>query len=198
MYPNDPFTPQPTGIDYLNQIATPPPASGFDRKTKLIMLIFGIIGVLSLGFIMYSASQTSTGPSATSVIIKLHKLQAVREKYKGKLKTSTVVTADSSLGAVLTTAIASSATVSGASKDTIANALKEPGFEVALTEKLEDAFLNTTLDAVYVREMSYQLEETVGQLDQLAQTTKDQSARSFFTKTSTDLKGIQKQLSKQP
>lgn len=198
MYPNDPFNTQPTGIDYLNQIATPPPATGFDRKTKLIMLIFGVIGILSLGFIMYSASQTTAGPSTTSVIVKLHKLQAVREKYKEKLKSGPVVTADSSLGAVLTTAIASSDTVAGEQKDAITAAVKEPGFEVSLTEKLEDAFLNATLDAVYVREMSYQLEETTGQLDQLAQTTKNQATQSFLTKTSTDLKGIQKQLSKQP
>ena len=51
MYPNEPrssFPEQPTGIDYLNQIAAPTPAQRFDKKTKIIMIILGIVGALGL------------------------------------------------------------------------------------------------------------------------------------------------------
>ena len=33
MYPDN-LNNQPQGIDYLNQIATPPPAEGFDKKNQ--------------------------------------------------------------------------------------------------------------------------------------------------------------------
>ena len=53
MYPNDPYSqpPTPSGIDYLNQIAAPPEPAGFDKKTKIIIIIIALVGVLSLSFI---------------------------------------------------------------------------------------------------------------------------------------------------
>lgn len=191
---NDPFNQQPQGIDYLNQIAAPAPPQGFDRKTKLILAIFGMIGLLSLAFIFYSANQTTSGPSLSSTIISLNKLQTITDKYRGQLRTSKIIDTNSSLNAILTTAAKSAEPLAAAEGINLKDALKEPGLEVELTKKLDDAFLNATLDAVYIREMTFQLESLITQMEQLARRIKRSEQREWLTKTTGDLRNIQKQL----
>ena len=191
MYPNDPYSqpPTPSGIDYLNQIAAPPEPAGFDKKTKIIIIIIALVGVLSLGFI-WAASQSGSGPTISNAIMRVARLQTVTELQKKRLKNSTVTDINSSLDAILTTAVNKATPIN--------KALKVPDFEVKLSEKLDDAFLNDQLDAVYTREMAYQLELLSSELSSLSKKAKKSDVKEFLEKTQSDITSIKKRLESSP
>ena len=199
MYPNDPYSqpPTPSGIDYLNQIAAPPEPTGFDKKTKIIIIIIALVGVLSLGFI-WAASQSGSGPTVSNAIMRVARLQTVTELQKKRLKNSTVTDINSSLDAILTTAVNKATPIAQSEKLDINKALKVPDFEVKLNEKLDDAFLNDQLDAVYTREMAYQLELLSSELSSLSKKAKKSDVKEFLEKTQSDITSIKKRLESSP
>jgi hypothetical protein len=199
MYPNDPYSqpPTPSGIDYLNQIAAPPEPTGFDKKTKIIIIIIALVGVLSLGFI-WAASQSGSGPTISNAIMRVARLQTVTELQKKRLKNSTVTDINSSLDAILTTAVNKATPIAQSEKLDINKALKVPDFEVKLSEKLDDAFLNDQLDAVYTREMAYQLELLSSELSSLSKKAKKSDVKEFLEKTQSDITSIKKRLESSP
>lgn len=199
MYPNDPYSqpPTPSGIDYLNQIAAPPEPAGFDKKTKIIIIIIALVGVLSLGFI-WAASQSGSGPTVSNAIMRVARLQTVTELQKKRLKNSTVTDINSSLDAILTTAVNKATPIAQSEKLDINKALKVPDFEVNLNEKLDDAFLNDQLDAVYTREMAYQLELLSSELSSLSKKAKKSDVKEFLEKTQSDITSIKKRLESSP
>jgi len=199
MYPNDPYSqpPTPSGIDYLNQIAAPPEPAGFDKKTKIIIIIIALVGVLSLGFI-WAASQSSSGPTISNAIMRVARLQTVTELQKKRLKNSTVTDINSSLDAILTTAVNKATPIAQSEKLDINKALKVPDFEVKLSEKLDDAFLNDQLDAIYTREMAYQLELLSSELSSLSKKAKKSDVKEFLEKTQSDITSIKKRLESSP
>lgn len=198
MYPNDdPFNQQPTGIDYLNQIAAPPPAEGFDKKTKIILIIFGIIGVLSLVFIFTMLQNSSSGASPLQVAARVQKLATVSQKYKDKLQNSRLQNTNSSLVSVMTTANTSMIEVLGKSGIDYNKQKKEivqldPSTK--LEAKFDDAALNAQLDVVYAHEMNVQITDTITMMKKLEKSTKSQSMKEYLAKTIADLENIQKQL----
>ena len=104
---NDPFNDVPTGIDYLNQIAAPPPKAGFDRKTTIIIAIMAAIGVLSLLFIFIATQNSNPAPTLKNLAAKLQKMQVITDTYNPNLRSTQLQQASSSLRAVLRTANAS-------------------------------------------------------------------------------------------
>ena len=199
MYPNDPYSqpPTPSGIDYLNQIAAPPEPAGFDKKTKIIIIIIALVGMLSLGFI-WAASQSGSGLTVSNAIMRVARLQTVTELQKKRLKNSTVTDINSSLDAILTTAVNKATPIAQSEKLDINKALKVPDFEVKLNEKLDDAFLNDQLDAVYTREMAYQLELLSSELSSLSKKAKKSDVKEFLEKTQSDITSIKKRLESSP
>jgi len=199
MYPNDPYSqpPTPSGIDYLNQIAAPPEPTGFDKKTKLIIIIIALVGVLGLGLI-WAASQSGSGPTISNAIMRIARLQTVTELQKKRLKNSTVTDINSSLDAILTTAVNKATPIAQSEKLDINKALKVPDFEAKLSAKLDDAFLNDQLDAVYTREMTYQLELLNSELSSLSKKSKKSDVKEFLEKTQTDITSIKKRLDNSP
>lgn len=198
MPPNNPFEQQPSGIDYLNQIAAPAPPAGFDKKTKIILVICGIIGILSLVMIASLAGRDSSGPSPLSLVARLQKLQTLTTKYTPKLKDSNLQAANSSLNAILTTANTSIATPLAAYGIDAEKQAKEitamdPTTEIEKT--LDDAYLNANLDSAYTLEMTLQIEETILMMQRLQRGTRVQSMKDFLTKTISDFENIKKQLS---
>lgn len=198
MQPNDPFQPAPNGIDYLNQIATPAPAAGFDKKTKLILIIFGIIGIVSLAFIFFMMSaQKNTGPSPLTLAGRLQKLQTISTTYGKKLRTTSLQDTNSSLSAVLTTANQSiSAPLAAYSIDATKQAKQIAALDPAttLTKTLDEAYLNSTLDATYAREMNFQLEDTIVMMKRLLRATTSKSMKDFLETTIPSLENLQKQI----
>ena len=201
MYPNDPLAPRPpqaSGIDYLNQIAPPSAPQGFDAKTKIILLIFGIIGVLSLVFIFFMANQTSTGPSPATLIARLNNLQTVATKYNKKLHANDIQSANSSLIAILTTAnkaIETPAAAAGIDLKKDKKAILALESTATIEAKLNEAILNADLDVTYAHSMEVNIADTIMMIDRIERNTKSKSMKEFCQKTRSDLTNVKKQFS---
>ncbi len=197
MQPNNPYQPAPTGIDYLNHIAPPPPPTGFDKKSKIIMIIAGAIGLLSLIFIVITAvNLANAGPSPLAVAARLQKLGTLSSEYGDKLRTTALRDANSSLSTILITAnrsIAEPLTAQSIDLEKQAKeiAALEPTEEIGTM--LDDAHLNGRLDDAYAREMTYQLEDTLVMMKRLEQTTRSQGMKVFLEKTIADFETLKKQ-----
>ena len=196
MYPDN-LNNQPQGIDYLNQIATPPPAEGFDKKTKIIIAILSFIGLITLIaiFVFSQDSMPSTSPS--QVASRVNKLLTISKKYNNKFRSTSLQTTNSSLVAVLTTANASMSEALQATginykekqKDILALDPSEK-----LEKKLDEALLNTQLDITYAHEMNVQITDTINMMKKVYKSTKSKKMREWLVKTAGDLENIQKQI----
>ena len=196
MYPDN-LNNQPQGIDYLNQIATPPPAEGFDKKTKIIIAILSLIGLITLiaRFVFSQDSMPNTSPS--QVAARVNKLLTISKKYNNKFRSTSLQTTNSSLVAVLTTANTS---MSEALQTTGIN-YKEKQKDILaldpsekLEKKLDEALLNTQLDITYAHEMNVQITDTINMMKKVYKSTKSKKMREWLVKTAGDLENIQKQI----
>lgn len=194
MQPNDPFQPAPTGIDYLNQIATPgpPPNNKVSLKAKVAIVVLGLIGVLSISMIVVMAGQTNSGPTPLKLAAKLQKIQTVSKDYHKKLRSSQLQDTNSSLTAILTTANQAITTplqsYEISSKQVQSAASLESSEE--LTKALDDAYYNFRLDETYIREMGYEIEEAIIMMKSLRKTTKYKSMREYLDKTLVDFENL--------
>ena len=196
MYPDN-LNNQPQGIDYLNQIATPPPAEGFDKKTKIIIAILSFIGLITLIAIFVFSQDSMSNASPSQVASRVNKLLTISKKYNNKFRSTSLQTTNSSLVAVLTTADASMSEALQATginykekqKDILALDPSEK-----LEKKLDEALLNTQLDITYAHEMNVQITDTINMMKKVYKSTKSKKMREWLVKTAGDLENIQKQI----
>ena len=196
MYPDN-LNNQPQGIDYLNQIATPPPAEGFDKKTKIIIAILSFIGLITLIAIFIFSQDSIPNTSPSQVAARVNKLLTISKKYNNKFRSTSLQTTNSSLVAVLTTANASMSEALQATginykekqKDILALDPSEK-----LEKKLDEALLNTQLDITYAHEMNVQITDTINMMKKVYKSTKSKKMREWLVKTAGDLENIQKQI----
>ena len=196
MYPDN-LNNQPQGIDYLNQIATPPPAEGFDKKTKIIIAILSFIGLITLIAIFVFSQDSTPSASPSQVASRVNKLLTISKKYNNKFRSTSLQTTNSSLVAVLTTADASMGEALQATginykekqKDILALDPSEK-----LEKKLDEALLNTQLDITYAHEMNVQITDTINMMQKVYKSTKSKKMREWLVKTAGDLENIQKQI----
>ena len=194
MYPDN-LNNQPQGIDYLNQIATPPPAEGFDKKTKIIIAILSLIGLIALIAIFVFSQDSMPNTSPSQVAARVNKLLTISKKYNNKFRSTSLQTTNSSLVAVLTTANTS---MSEALQTTGIN-YKEKQKDILaldpsekLEKKLDEALLNTQLDITYAHEMNVQITDTINMMKKVYKSTKSKKMREWLVKTAGDLENIQK------
>ena len=196
MYPDN-FNNPSQGIDYLNQIATPPPAEGFDKKTKIIITVLGLIGFLTLVAIFIFSQNAMPKTTSSHVAARVNKLLTISQKYNNKFRSTSLQTTNSSLVSVLTTAEASLSDPLQATGVDYKDKKKEilaldPSDK--LEEKLDDAALNTQLDITYAHEMNIQITDTIAMMSKVYKSTKSKAMRQWLGKTATDLENIQKQI----
>lgn len=197
MQPNDPFQ-QPSGIDYLNQISAPAAPTGFDKKSKIIMITAGIVGLLSLVAIMLTTlGQSNSGPSPVNLSAQLQVLTKLSTKYGPQLRTSGLQDANSSLGALLTTtnqAMNRSIADYGIDPKKTAGNIAILSDTTKIEAVLDDAYLNATLDDAYKREMLFQLESTLVMMRRIERSTGVQSMKELLSSSITDFENIKKQI----
>lgn len=196
MYPDN-LNNQPQGIDYLNQIATPPPAEGFDKKTKIIIAILSFIGLITLIAIFVFSQDSMPNASPSQVASRVNKLLTISKKYNNKFRSTSLQTTNSSLVAVLTTADASM----GEALQTTGINYKEKKKDILaldpsekLEKKLDEALLNAQLDITYAHEMNVQITDTINMMKNVYKSTKSKKMREWLVKTAGDLENIQKQI----
>ena len=196
MYPDN-LNNQPQGIDYLNQIATPPPAEGFDKKTKIIIAILSLIGLITLIAIFVFSQDSTPNTNPSQVASRVNKLLTISKKYNNKFRSTSLQATNSSLVAVLTTADASM----GEALQSAGINYKEKQKEILaldpsekLEKKLDEALLNTQLDITYAHEMNVQITDTINMMKKVYKSTKSKKMREWLVKTAGDLENIQKQI----
>ena len=196
MYPDN-LNNQPQGIDYLNQIATSPPAEGFDKKTKIIIAILSFIGLITLIAIFVFSQDSMPSASPSQVASRVNKLLTISKKYNNKFRSTSLQTTNSSLVAVLTTADASM----GEALQTTGINYKEKQKDILaldpsekLEKKLDEALLNAQLDITYAHEMNVQITDTINMMKKVYKSTKSKKMREWLVKTAGDLENIQKQI----
>ena len=196
MYPDN-LNNQPQGIDYLNQIATPPPAEGFDKKTKIIIAILSFIGLITLIAIFVFSQDSMPSANPPQVASRVNKLLTISKKYNNKFRSTSLQTTNSSLVAVLTTADASM----GEALQTTGINYKEKQKDILaldpsekLEKKLDEALLNAQLDITYAHEMNVQITDTINMMKKVYKSTKSKKMREWLVKTAGDLENIQKQI----
>lgn len=202
MQPNDPYQTTPSGIDYLNQIAPPsqPQRQSFG-KPKLILIVFGVIGLMIISSIVVLATnKKDTGPTPLKLVSRLQKLQSISDDYHRKIRSSAIQDINSSLRAVLTTANQAINTPLQSYEITVSKQKKEiAALDPAdkLRTKLDDAYLNYRLESVYVREVGFQIEETLIMMKNLKKQTKFKSMREYLEKTIVDFDNLKKRFHEQ-
>lgn len=199
MEPNNSYQPAPSGIDYLYQIAPPTKPTGSGKKTKIIIGIMLGIGLLLTSLIVVLIMQTpkTGGASLLSLTVRLQEMQTLSQKFTGKLHSSALQDANSSLSAVLLTA-----------NKSIADPLAKSGFDLKkrakeitalqdkkIETKLDEAYLNNQLDDVYAREMYFLIEDTMVMMSRLHDNTNVPEMKNFLKKTYDDFNNLKKQLS---
>ena len=174
MYPDN-LDNQSQGIDYLNQIATPPPAEGFDKKTKIIMAVLSLIGILTLIAIFIFSQNSMPKTTPAQVAARVNKLLTISQKYNSKFRSTELQTTNSSLISVLTTAEAS-----------MSDPLQAAG--ISYKEKKKDIL------ALDPSDMNVQITDTIAMMSKVYKSTKLKTMRQWLEKTATDLENIQKQI----
>lgn len=196
MYPNDPFS-QPSGVDYLNQIASPAPPQSSDKKTRLIIIAMIILGVLSLAMIFMGSQQTSKQGSPMTAIVKIQRLQHLATKYDSKLKRSDIQTINSSLLAVLLTANRSIENPALSAGIDLKKQAKEIQAKIAtggVEQKLDEAYLNTHLDSAYTYTINTEIADALSTIAAVQKTSSKKDLKSALEKIAGDLTSIHKQL----
>lgn len=191
-----PLPPVPTGIDYLHQIAAPPPTSRFDKKTKLILLVCAVLGVLSIVMIIATTLLQRPTTSPQQLSARLTNLQTIAKKYHPKLHSADLEAATSSLLATLTTAqnnLNDVMTKSGIDIKKQAKTIAALESADTLDKVLDDAFLNVALDRVYGREMAFWLEDTIVMLQQLERSSSSTAIKGFAAEQLPNLRTVHKQ-----
>jgi hypothetical protein len=186
-------------IDYLNQIAPPPPKSGLVDK-KFLFIIGGAVALVIIALIViFSLSSASGGPKdkMQTLAARMITLQDVTKKAQPTLKSGALRATNSNLTIFLTNAnrdIAEPLKTNGVDVKNLDKGIvaKEDGTE--LTEELEDARLNAIYDRTYAREMTYQLETIAALMGDIYDRTSSKSLKDFLLKTDDNLQPIKTQL----
>ena len=157
----------PYTVEYLNSIAPKPPVS-FWTKGKLMLVAFVVLGGALASFLLLnnSGGSTTNSQAVTKLYYNISQMQTISTNYQKRLRNPDIV----ALNAGLTSSLASSQTSlynymeskkieilkeSKAKKTQLYTSVAEE-YE-KLDKELDEAFLKTSLDETYARDVGYQL-----------------------------------------
>lgn len=160
----------PYTIEYLNKIA-PKETPKFWTKTKVILVIS--IFLMGIGALVLNAITSSRDGSiqaeTTRTLYHLSELKNISQKYKGKLKSSEITALNAEMIATFSSDYISVEDLMISRKYPVLKPAQRnksklfteitPTYD-KIMEVLDTAFLNSQLDSVYAREMSFQLSKT--------------------------------------
>jgi hypothetical protein len=199
MQPNEPTqlppppSPQPTvqpGASYLDQIAAPTV-----QKTVSPFVLWGAIGgVLLLVGVVLMMILGSGGPTygqkLNSLVGRLTNIQSTAKKNEKNLRSSQLRSINASLQSAVTNSLRESEKPVAASGEKKKESKKEDPVTAEfkkVTDTLENARLNNTLDSVYAREMTYQIAKTRSEMKALKAQSGSKSLHEFVDSTDKNL-----------
>ena len=190
----------PYTVEYLNSIA-PQQKVSFWTKGKLALVSFiGLALILSIWLIAVSGGRdTSANADALRVFYGLSDTNSLAKKYQGRLKNAELSALNASFSTSTTSDVKDLETVILDHKmiipDEKTQADSQPYKEATkiyedLDAVLSDAYLNTTLDSVYAREMSYRLSIIKMATSELSGRMKSDSATKALDKIIANLETV--------
>ena len=197
MNPNDN---QPLSPDYLNQIA--PQSSNkvdlFSQK-PIILAVIGLAAVLVLFFVMMVfGSIGGSTDQLKHLAARLDSTQSTVIKAAPNLKSTKLRALNGGLKSNLIT-ITSDLTPLFANEKvdlkTLDKKILSSESNSAMLARLEDARLNVVYDKTYALEMSYQLENTINLMKQIASKTSKKGLKASLLKACDNLAPIQQEFS---
>lgn len=194
------FGPQPAptyAVDYLDQIAPPPPRAKFlSGSFGKIVVILGVVFVFAVGIIVALGNQKNTA-STEKIAIRTENLQRVANDTQKNVKSGKLSATNSNFNIWLKNTNRDAYDLlakAGIKKTDMSKSMiaEEKTARDDLTAKFEDARLNANLDRVYAREMAYQAQLLKTDLDKLAKNGPGKPFRDLASNASKNLAPIQK------
>ncbi|MFZ1361267.1 MAG: hypothetical protein WAS27_04570 [Candidatus Saccharimonadales bacterium] len=198
--PQPGFGPQPSptyAVDYLDQIAPPPPRPNFlSGMFGKAVIILGVIFVLAVSLIVAFGNQKRTA-DLEKVAIRLENMQKITKSTHVNLKSSKLLATNSNYQIWIANATKDAWDLLGQAevkrtkidKKMIAD---EKDKRTELTDKFYDARLNATLDRFYAREMAYQTQLLVTDYTTMSKQSQAGAIRDYAKRAITNLTPIQK------
>ena len=204
-YSSQTTTENPYTVDYLNKIA-PKKEASFWTKGKIALFVGLGISLIFALFLIFSGGGNRADDSSQAALrayYHISNLKTITQTYQKRIKNSDLAAVNSGLS----TSLASNEQALKAYLD--GQKIKVPTGDAAkkskviqevdadyakLNQTLDDAFLNATIDSVYVREMSYQLSVVKNLFSRRKKATKTESAKTMYEKVETNLEEATKQI----
>lgn len=196
MYPDQQ---QPNySIDYLNQIAPQASKRQFDPKFRLIAIILGIATIVTILLVIITSVGGTSKSSLQQLAARLKATETIATEAQLNLKSSELRSLNGSLKILLTNTnrdIATPLKNHGINAEKLDKNIATQENGDAIKKALEEARLLGTYDRTYAREMSYQLETIVLQMQQLYKSTSSETLKTFLDTSYKNIQPIQKQFS---
>lgn len=196
----DPRTPaQPTfAVDYLDQIAPPPPQASFlSGGFGKIIIAMAILFLVAVSIIVALGGQKKTA-DLEQVVSRLDNFQKVVQVTKNKLKNQKLRATNANFQTWIGSATNNGQSLldkAGVQKNQMDKKMlsDEKTITDGLTSKFTDAALNANLDQVYANEMSYQAKLMIVLFSKMSKTSQAKAIRDYAKQAGNDLTPIQKQ-----
>ena len=181
-------------LEYLNQISAKPAqaqsSSFFDKKTKIIFIIFGVVLLLAIVLmISLSSSQSSSEPTETSELSRLYRRSESLEKsisaYQSSIKASSLRSSVTSLSALITGLKTTSSNyltkTLGVELSAYPITASDAAAITSLNSALENARLNGILDRVAASEFYYQIAHLIVIEESVLKKTSNSELKDFLS-----------------
>ena len=191
MQPNTPMQEPPQSpMDYLNQISTPTP-----QKTLNPIVLWAAIGsvivIAIVVFMMVLSSGTGNNDRITTIAAQLNALKTVSKDATENIQGSDLRTLNSNFSLTMTNVTRDMTdtvtTLGGSTDENNSKVVVVTNDTKAMTDRLEDARLNSTYDRTYAREMAYYLKKLHTEMSELYTSTQSESAHTFLKKADSDI-----------
>lgn len=198
--PDPGYGPQPSptyAVDYLDQIAPPPPRAKFmNGGFGKAIIGLGILLVLGVSLIVALGGPKNRTADIENMAVRLENLQQVAKATQKNLKNSKLITTNSNYQIWLAGSNKEAADLvaqagvkkSNTSKQMIAS---EKAASKALNDKFKEAKLNANLDRTYAREMAYQAQILMSVYKKMSK-SEAKAIREYANKSASNLAPIQK------
>jgi hypothetical protein len=194
--------PQNFGNDYLNQIAVKPKAKSGLFGNKMILVLGGVLvlAVVLLFVSIIGRSGQSPKQSSEVLYLRMANLQSTASKYQKYLKSSKLRAINTSFMTQMTNTqreFSTQMTTLEIKPDKISKETKqiEIDYIAKVNSSLENARLNVALDRNYAREMTYQIDLVLSQMQKIEKTAK-QDFKTALAEMQKNLKPYSEQFNK--
>lgn len=201
MFPEQPQpTPTPPPANYLDQIAPKKPTKNlFKFGLPLVLMIGGgLIIIVAIISIVLNMVYTSKREPIEHMAARLATTETIASDAQSKIKSSKLRSLNSNLSLYLANTnrdISEPLLGSKVDPAKISQKIKDEESGSAITDRLEDARLNSVYDRVYANEMSYQLANLINLMKEIYATTSNEELKELLRTTYANLEPTQEAFS---